>query len=330
MAQGLRQAGDGSAVNRAAAVLCALCGATAAAAPYPERAVRLVIASSVGSGVDILGRLVAADFAQALGQQFVTDNRPGAGTNIAMEIVARAAPDGYTLLLSTPSLAANVSLYRTLAFDPLRDFAPISQVASGPFAVCVHPAVPAKSVRELVALAKTKPGALNYASGGTGTASYLATEMFKLTAGVDFTHVPYKGGGPAITALMAGETAVFIAPYSNCLPFARQGKVVMLAVTGQRRVPSMPELPTVAEAGVAEYSFESWYGLLAPAHTPRAITDIVFRALTQVLAKPETGGRLTELGFLPVGSGGAVFGAYLRSEIDKYRTVVRRAGISAE
>ena len=155
-------------------------------------------------------------------------------------------------------------------------------------------------------------------------------EMFKIAAGVDFTHVPYKGGGPAITALMAGETAVFIAPYSNCLPFARQGKVVMLAVTGPRRVPSMPDLPTVAEAGVPDYAFESWYGLLAPARTSREITGTVFRALTQVLAKAETNARLAELGFLPVGSSGEVFGAYIKSEIAKYEKVIRRTGVTAD
>jgi tripartite-type tricarboxylate transporter receptor subunit TctC len=297
---------------------------------YPARAVRLVIASSVGSGVDIIGRIIAAEFAQSLGQQFVADNRPGAGTNIAMEIVAHAAPDGYTLLLATPGLAANISLYKKLAFDPVRDFAPISQVAAGPFSICVNSQLPVKSVRELIALAKARPVAVNYASGGTGTASYLAMEMFKMAAGVDFAHVPYKGGGPAMTALMAGETAVFIAPYSNCLPFARQGKVVMLAVTGPRRVPSMPEMPTVAESGLPGYVFESWYGLLAPARTPQAVTAVVYRALTQVLAKPEVNARLGELGFLPLGSSGAVFGAYVRSEIAKYAEVVRRTGVAAD
>ena len=291
---------------------------------------RFVIASSVGSGVDIIGRIIAAEFAQTLGQQFVADNRPGAGTNIAMEIVARAAPDGYTLLLSTPSLAANVSLYKKLSFDPVRDFVPISQVAAGPFSICVHPQLQAKSVRELIALAKARPGALNYASGGTGTASYLAMEIFKMSAGVDFAHVPYKGGGPAMTALMAGETSVLVAPYSNCLPFARQGKVVMLAVTGPARVPSMPEMPTVAESGLPDYSFESWYGLLAPARTPRDVTAVVYRALMQLLAKPELNARLGELGFLPIGSNGTVFGAYVRSEIAKYAEVVRRTGVAAD
>jgi len=327
--QSVSHVGGGAGITFALALLLTT-PALAAEPPYPARTVRLVIASSIGSGVDIIGRLITAELEPVLGQPFVADNRPGAGTNIAMEIVAKAAPDGYTLLLATPSLAANVSLYRQLAFDPVRDFLPISQVASGPFSVCVGAQLAVKSVGELVALAKARPGLLNYASGGTGTASYLAMEMFKLAAGVDLVHVPYKGGGPAMTALMAGETMVFIAPYANCLPFARQGKVIMLAVTSPQRLPSMPEMPTVVEAGVPEYVFESWYGLLAPARTPSARASVVYAALLRVLAKPDLVARLSEFGFVPLGSSGVAFGGYVKSEIKKYAAVIRRSGVTAD
>jgi tripartite-type tricarboxylate transporter receptor subunit TctC len=315
-----------------AGVVFAMCGTAAAQAPanYPTRPVRFVISSSIGSGVDIVGRVLADELAQQFGQQFVIDNRPGAGTNLGMEIVAKAAPDGYTLLLATPALAANVSLYRTLPFDPVRDFAPISQVASGLNAVCVTPSLPAKSLKELVALAKAKPGAINFASGGTGTSSYLAAELFKSVAGIDLTHVPYKGGGPAITGLMAGETGVMFSPFANCLPYAKQGRVRMIALTSLRRAPSMPDVPTPADAGFPAYDFESWYPMLAPARTPRVIIERLHQGVVDVLRKPAVIARLHDLGYVPVGNRPEELAAYVKSEIAKLGKVIRDAGIAPQ
>ncbi len=324
----------------AASIMLPLCGTAAAQAPvratvhpteaYPMRPVRLVISSSIGSGVDIVGRVLADEFAQQFGQQFVVDNRAGAGTNLGMEIAAKAAPDGYTLLLATPALAANVSLYRALPFDPVRDFAPISQLASGLNAVCVTPSLPAKSLKELVALAKAKPGAINFASGGTGTSSYLAAELFKSVASIDLTHVPYKGGGPAITGLMAGETAVMFSPFANCLPYAKSGRVRMIALTSTRRAPAMPDVPTPADAGFPAYDFESWYPMLAPARTPRAIIERLHRGVVEVLRKPAVIARLHDLGYVPVGNRPEELGVYVKSEIAKLGKVIRDAGIVAQ
>ncbi len=312
----------------AGGVLC-VTSAVAHAQTYPNRPVRYVVASSIGSGVDIVGRVMAEELGLLFGQQFVVDNRAGAGTNLGIDIVAKAAPDGYTLLLATPALAANVSLYRNLPFDPVRDFAPVTQVASGLNAVCVTPALPAKSLKELIALARAKPGALNFASGGTGTSSYLAAELFKSAAGVNLTHVPYKGGGPAITGLMAGETEVMFSPFANCLPFAKQGRVRMIALTSPRRAPSMPDVPTPGDAGLPAYDFESWYPMMAPARTPRAIIEQLHRGVVEVLRKPAVVARLHDLGFVPVGSRPEELAAYVKSEIAKLGKVIRDAGISA-
>jgi tripartite-type tricarboxylate transporter receptor subunit TctC len=312
----------------AGGLLLAVC-TMAQAQAYPARPVRLVIASSIGSGVDIVGRIVAEELTQLYGQQFVADNRAGAGTNLGMEIVAKAAPDGYTLLLGTPALAANVSLYAKLPFDPVRDFAAVTQVASGLNAVCVNPALPVKTLKELVALAKAKPGAINFASGGTGTSSYLAGELFKSVAGVNFTHVPYKGGGPAITGLMAGETGVMFSPFANCLPFAKQGRVRMLALTSARRAASMPDVPTPAEAGFPAYDFETWYPMMAPARTPRAIIEQLHRGVGEVLRKPALATRLNDLGYVPVVSRPEDLAAYVKSEIAKIGKIAREAGIAA-
>ena len=299
------------------------------AQPYPTRPVRLVIASSIGSGVDVLARVVGDELSQMLGQQFVADNRAGAGTNLGIEIVAKAAPDGYTVLLATPALAANVSLYKKLPFDPVRDFAAITQVASGLNAVCVTPSLPVKSLKDLAALAKAKPGAVNYASGGTGTSSYLAAEFFAAVAQVKLTHVPYKGGGPAITGLMAGETGVMFSPFANCLPYAKQGRVRMIALTSSRRAPSMPDVPTPADAGFPAYDFETWYPMMAPAKTPRAIIERLHRAVSDVMRKQVMATRLNDLGYVAVVSKPEELAAYVKSEVAKLGKIIRDAGIVA-
>lgn len=314
---------------RCALLALALAAVASAHARYPERTVRLVIASSIGSGVDVVSRVLAEELAQTLGQSFVADNRAGAGTNIGIEIGARAAPDGYTVLMATSALAANVSLYRQLAYDPVRDFSPVSEVATGLYVICVAPGLPVKSLRELIDLARAKPDAVTYASGGTGTGSFLAAEYFKSVSGARLLHVPYKGGGPAMTAVMAGEAAVMFAPFANCHPYARQGRVRMLAMTGPRRSPAAPDVPTPAEAGLAQYDFDAWYGMLVPARTPRAIVETLHDAVVAALRKPALEARLLDLGYVPVGSTPQAFADHIRSEIVKLGRVIRDTGLTA-
>jgi tripartite-type tricarboxylate transporter receptor subunit TctC len=318
-----------SAAVLVAAAFVASASAAVAADGYPVRAVRFVVASSIGSGQDVAGRVIADALSQTLGQQFVVDNRAGAGTNIGIDIVAKAPADGYTLLFAAAGLAANVTLYRHLPFDPVRDFAPISRVASLPSAVCVNAAVPAKTLQELIQLAKVRAGELRYASGGAGTGSFLAAEFFKSVAGIDLLQVPYKGGGPALNGLLAGEAAVMVTPATACVPYVAQGRVRILAVTSAQRVPSMAEIPTAIEAGLPGYEFENWYGLLAPAGTPRAIIAKLHRAVIDVLHTPRIATRLNDLGYIVVGDRPEQFAAYIKSEITKLGKVIRDAGVTA-
>lgn len=303
--------------------------AWAFAKDYPTRPIRLVVASSIGSGVDLLARTVSDEFRQILKQSVVVDNRPGAGQNIAMDIVAKALPDGYTLLLSTAALAANPSLYRKLPFDSVRDFTPITLVASTPFGLCTHSALPVKSVRDFVQLAKAKPGTLSYASAGSGSGSFLAAELFKVMAGLDVVHIAYNGGGPAMVSLVSGETHIFFAPLALCTNTARQSRARMLAVTSADRMPSVPEVPTLAEAGLPGYRFDNWYGLLAPAKTPANVIGKLHQAMTATLKKPEVSRRLTDLNYTAHGNRPEEFRDYLRAEIAKYADIVRRTGLTA-
>jgi tripartite-type tricarboxylate transporter receptor subunit TctC len=301
----------------------------AQAQDYPARPIRLVVVSAIGSGVDLLARTVSDPFRESLNQVVVVDNRPGAGQNIAMEIVAKAAPDGYTLLLSTAALAANVSLYRKLPFDPVRDFAPITLVASTPFALCTTPSLPVRSVGELVQLAKARPAGLSYASTGSGSGSFLAGELFRVMAGVDIVHVGYNGAGPAMASVMSGETQVFFAPLALCVNAARQGRTRISAVTSEKRMPSVPDVPTVAEAGLPGYRFDNWYGLLAPARTPPAIVGRLNSAMSATLKSPEVARRLAALDYTVHGTRPDEFSAYLKAEIATYADLVRRTGLAA-
>jgi len=303
--------------------------ASVCAQDYPSRPVRLVVASSIGSGVDLLARTVSDEFRELLNQPVVVDNRPGAGQNIAMDIVAKALPDGYTLLLSTAALAANMSLYRKLPFDSVRDFTPITLVASTPFALCTNGALPVKSVQELVQLARSKPGALSYASAGSGSGSFLAAELFKVMTGLKVVHIGYNGGGPAMVSVVSGETQMFFAPLALCANTVRQGRVRMLAVTSARRMPTAPEVPTVAESGLPGYQFDNWYGLLAPAKTPASVVRKLHEAMTTALKKPEIGRRLSGLDYAAHGNRPEEFRDYLKAEIAKYADLVRRTGLTA-
>ncbi len=315
-------------------MLClALLGATAHAQNYPTKVVRLLIPFSAGSGSDTIGRIYAGGLAEPFGQQVIVENRAGAAGNIGAEIAARAPADGYTLFMVNMAHAVNVSMYRKLPYDPLRDFVPVSLLATGPAILVTHPSLPVKSVQELVALARARPGAINHASAGVGTFTFLAAEMFKRQAAIDMLHVPYRAGGEALTAVIAGETSVYFSPAAGALPQIRQGRLRPLAVTSQKRIALMPELPTVAESGFATMAkFESgnWYGIVMPAKTPREIVDRVHSASVATLNNPTLNKRLQQLGFVLIGSTPEEFGAYFRAEIDAWGKIVRDLKLSAD
>ena len=313
----------------------ALCGALAAfavsaAESYPSRPVRFIVPFPPGGGNDIVGRIVAQKLAEGLGQQVVVDNRGGAGGTIGTDITAKAAPDGYTMLVNNISLAVNHTLFRKLPYDTLRDLAPVSLVGRQPNIVVVHPGLAAKSMRELIELARAKPGQLNYGSGGNGTASHLATEMLKLMTRTDLVHVPYKGLGPALTDLIGGRLELIISTLASALPQMKTGKLRPLAVTTARRSSFFPEVPTMQEAGVNGYEFSTWYGLLVPAGTPQAIVDRLNQEARKAVASPALKEQFISQGLEPAASGSQEFGAYLKSEVAKWGRVIKASGATPE
>ncbi len=295
---------------------------------YPNRPIRIVVVSTPGGSVDTMARVVGPKLAERWGQQVIVDNRPGAGGAIAAELVARSPADGYTLIMGTvASLATNVSLRKSLPYDPVRDFAPITLVATQNLMLLIHPSIPAKSVKELVALAKRQPGQLSFASAGNGTGGHLSGELFKLLAGIDMLHVPYKGVAPALIDVISGQVSMTFASILSGHPHARSGKLRALAVTGAKRSPAVPELPTMIEAGVKGYESATWYGLLAPAGTPPDIVAKLNAEVVSILKQPETHERLSKEGADPVGNTPAEFGKFIRSEIAKWGKVIKAAGI---
>ena len=308
----------------------ALPAATAHAQDYPVKPVRLVTDGSAGGGGDVLARIITAELAKVLTQPVIVENRPGAGGTLAPPIALRAPADGYTLLQVTVSAAANLALRPDLSYDILKDFSAVSQIASGPAVVVVHPAVPAKSIRELIALARARPGEVNYASAGIGSSTFLGAELFKHAAKVDLMHVAYKGGSPALVGVMTGETAVMFSPLGSALPPMRSGALRALAVSTSTRVPAIPDVPTVAEAGVPRYEFSNWYGWFARAGTPRQSIDTVHRAVLSVFKQAEVTQRLAGLGYLPVGSTPADFAAYLRQDVERLGSALRQAAASTK
>ena len=306
------------------------CLGAAQAQSYPSRPVRIIVPSTPGGAADLLARLLGQHMSESFGQPVIVDNRPGAGNIIGTDAVAKAAPDGYTLLMAINNHAINAALYKSLPYDPLKDFAPVSLAVSTPHILVVHPAVPAKSVQELIQLAKKEPGKLHYASAGNGTAAHFAAELFKLAAGVDITHVPYKGLAGAMTDTMSGTVQVIFPSPLTALPQVRAGKLVALGVTSPRRSPSMPDLPTLQESGVAGYEFDSWYGLLAPRDTPEAVVARVHRAVVEALQKKELQTRLATEAAEPVGSTPKEFAAFLARESDKYARLVKQLGLKAD
>ena len=310
----------------AAGVLVASAACIACAQQYPNKPLRFVIPFAPGGGADLLARLVGARVADTLGQPMVIDNRGGAGGNIAAEVVAKAAADGHTLLQANVAHTISASLYRKLNYDLLKDFEPVTELASMPFMLAIHPGVPANSVKELIALAKAKPGQLNYGSSGSGGPSHLAGELFKAMAGVDLRHIPYKGGAPAVTDLIAGQIQLMFNTVPVILPQVRAGRVRGLAIASTRRVPAAPDCPTIAEAALPGFEASTWYGVMVPAGTPRAIVDKLNAAFVAALNAPDVRERLTHDNYELVGNSPAEFGKYVRAEIPKWARVVKVAG----
>jgi tripartite-type tricarboxylate transporter receptor subunit TctC len=298
------------------------------AADYPGRAIRFVVAFTPGGPSDLLTRTIAQKLSERIGQPVLTDNRPGAGGNLAADLVAKAAPDGYTLLTANIGiLAANASLYHHLSFDPIEDFAPIILVGAQPNILVVHPSLPVHSVAELIALAKAQPGRLDYASSGNGTPSHLSAELFKAMAGVDMVHIAYRGGVPALTDLIAGQgVQLMFATAVSALPFIRAGQLRALAVTTATRSPLMPDLPTLQEAGLAGFESTAWHGVVAPAGTPAAIIDRLNREIGVILTLPDVRKVLSTEGIDIIGGTPAQFAAYIRAEIPKWAEIVRISG----
>ena len=301
------------------------------AAAYPDKPVRMLVGFAAGGGTDTTARVIGIPLAEALGQQIIVDNRPGAAGNIAADITAHAVPDGYTILMGTiAALAINPSLYQKLPFDPIKDFEPISLVVSSMNVLVVHPSVAAKSVKELIALAKSQPGKLSYGSSGVGGAGHLAGVLFDQLAGTQMTHVPYKGGAPAMIGLVGGEVNMVFATAETAIPQVKANKIRALGVTTAKRSALVPDLPTIAEAGLPGYEANNWYGLVAPAKTPAAIVERLNREVVKVLNMPNVKEQLFRSGLDASPSTPKEFGTYIKSEMAKWSKVVKASGAKAE
>jgi len=294
---------------------------------YPAKPVRWVVPFPAGGPLDIVARVIGVRLSETWGQPVIVDNRPGAGGNIGAEVVAKSAPDGYTIVMGALSThAVNVSLFRKLPYDPVRDFAPVTLISEVPNVLVVNPAVPAKTVAEFIAYARANPGKLNFASGSTGSAGHLAGELFKTMARVDMTHVPYKGAAPAVTDLLAGQVQLMFDNLASALPNIRAGRLRALAVTTKKRSAFVPELPTIAESGLPGFDVSTWFGVMAPAATPRPIVNRLHDGIVRALAQPDVKERLAAMGAEPVGDTPEQFGAFVKSEIAKYAKVVKDSG----
>ncbi len=301
-------------------------GINCGAQTYPVKPVRIVVPVAAGGPTDILTRTLSQKFAEAWNQQVVVENRAGGGSNIAFEFVAKSAPDGYTMLMAQPAFTVNVSLYKNLAYDPLRDFVTVSLATTYPLVLVSHPSVPARTIKELVALATTKPGRLNIASSGNGTTTHLAAEWFNTLAGIRLTHIPYKGAAPATIDLLGGHTDVSFASPPPVLTAIAQRRLNALAMTGATRHPLLPSVPTFSESGFPEFVVMGWYGLVAPAGTPREVVNIVRAEVVKALAASDTKERVQALGLDPVGSTPEQFTALLKDEVARWAKVVKASG----
>lgn len=304
---------------------------SALAQPYPAKPVRIICPFTAGSAIDTLARVLGQKLGDQWGQQVVVDNRVGANGIIGTEAAAKAAPDGYTVYLGNIStLAVNPHLYQKLPYDSVRDFAPVTMAATIPVVLVVHPSLPVKSVKELIALAKAHPGQLNYASGGTGSAQHLPMEMLRVEAGINIVHVPYKGLGPAYSDVLGGQVPMMFAGVSNVVPYMKSGRLRVLAIGSPKRSTSLPEIPTVAESGVPGFDFDSWTGYLVPPSTAAAVIAKLHADITRTLALPDVREKLVSLGFDLVGGTPEAFAALIRNDLARFGKLVKAAGIKAE
>jgi tripartite-type tricarboxylate transporter receptor subunit TctC len=310
--------------------LFALIVGAASAQQYPAKSVRIIVPAAPGGGTDLIGRVLAQKFSKTFAQSFVVDNKGGAGTTLGTDLAAKSPPDGHTLLLTHVSLAFNASYYRRLPYDAVKDFAPIALVASQPYILVVHPSLPVKNVGDLLKLVRTRPGSLSYASGGAGSGPFMAAELFKIVTRIELLHVPYRGSGLAFTDVISGQVPVMFATVSLALPHVRARRVRGLASSSARRLAAMPELPTIAESGVREYDFSTWYGLLAPAGTPRTIITRLNEETAKVLDEPETRERFAGDGIEPLKSSPEEFAAFIARDIERWAKVVKATGLHAD
>jgi tripartite-type tricarboxylate transporter receptor subunit TctC len=313
------------------ACFCAIVVVGAGAQTYPVKPVRLVSPYPPGGANDILARIISPKLGEYLGQQIVIENRSGAAGNIGAEFVAKAAPDGYTILMGQASnLTINVSLMSKMPYDPVKDLAPVTLVATTPNLLVVHPSLPVRTVKDLVALAKAKPGAVNYASSGSGSAGHLAGELFKRVAQIDMVHIPYKGAAPALIDVVAGQAQLYFTSPISATPFVKGGRLRMVAVTSLKRSPSLPDIPTVAESGYADFEVVSWWGILTPAAVPREIIARLHTDIVKVLALPETKIKFADQGADVASNTPAEFAAYIKTEIAKWGKLIKELGVKSE
>jgi len=297
---------------------------------YPDKPIRIIVPYTPGGFNDTLARTVGQKLQEAWGQPVIVDNRPGGGTLIGTEMAAKAAPDGYTLYMVPFAFAVNPSLYKKLPYDSLKDFAPITLAASTPNLLVVNPALPVNSVKEVIALAKSKPGKLNYASTGNGSSNHLSMEKFKMMAGVDITHIPYKGSGPAVTDLMGGQVDLMFDNIPNVLPHVKAGKLKMIAVTSPKRSPHVPDVPTVSESGVPGYEVSVWFGIAAPGGTPKPIITKLNAEIVKILNMPDVKQKFAAQGVDVIGSTPEQFAAYIKEQMEEWGKVVKAAGVTPE
>jgi tripartite-type tricarboxylate transporter receptor subunit TctC len=318
------------AVATIAAAATVLAPAEAHAQAWPAKPVRLIIPFPPGGSNDVIGRMFATQLGDRLGQQVVVDNRGGAGGIIGADLAAKSAPDGYTLLLISVAYAFGTSMYKNIPYDPVKSFAPVAMLGTGPVVLTVHPSVPAKTTEELIALAKARPGHYQFASAGVGSFQHLASELFRIQAGIDILHVPYKGGGPAMADVIGGHAHILMGSLIQILPHIKSGKLKVLATSGTRRNPALPDVPTVAEKALPGYDAQNWWGILAPAGTPQPVIDRLAKEVAAVTGSPEMKKRLEAEGAEAVQMSPGDFGRFIQAETTKWARVVKQAGITGD
>ena len=314
----------------AVVIACTLAAACVHAQTYPTRTVRMVVPYAAGGNTDFTARVIATKLTDVFGQQVVVENRAGGATNIGSDLVAKAAPDGYTLLMGGASNAINMSLYAKLPYDTLRDFAPVSLCVKGANVLAVHPSLPVKNLKELIAIAKARPGKLNYASSGLGSSNQMAGELFKLMAGVNIVHVPYKGNSPALTDTIGGQVEMIFSGVPLLVPHIQAGRIRAIGIGSLKRFPALPEVPTIDESGLKGYEATTWFGLLAPNKVPKEIVARLNVEVGKILARADVRDRFINEGVEPIGGTPEFFAGFIRDEINKYAKVVKAAGLKGE